>query len=113
MAIDEWPHIRADIDAGRPSPILLAAPPESTGANVAAIKAALSASHQVVAYRYDLTAADVTLYVYDPNNPTEDCATLTLCLEHPEQPLVTNNLGNFRAFFRGHYSWEDPRPVWG
>jgi hypothetical protein len=113
MAAAEWPNIRSDIEANRPSPIVLVGPPQAGPADVATIKAALARSHQVVAYAYEAGPADVTIYVYDPNNPTENRASLYLSVDHPEQGLVTNNLGDFRGFFRSHYTWHDPRPVWG
>ena len=113
MATDEWPNIRADIDANRPSPIVLVGSPEAQPTDVATIKVALNRSHQVVAYAYEAGPSDVTVYVSDPNNPTEANATLYLPLTRPGQGFSTNNLGDFRGFFRSHYTWHDPRPVWG
>ena len=111
---DEWPKIKRDIDSNRPSPIVLVAPPLASAADVSAIKKALSNSHQVVACGYELGPSDVTIQVYDPNNPAEDNATLTVSLAHPERPIVTANMGReVRGFFRSRYRWHDPRPVWG
>jgi hypothetical protein len=62
---DAWPAIRRDIDAGalamlglvrRPGPFALAR----------------DFGHQVVAYRYDVTAGRVAIGVYDPNHPGDD-----------------------------------------
>jgi hypothetical protein len=111
---DEWPKIKRDIDSNRPSPIVLVAPPQAVIADIAAIKKALSSSHQVVACGYELGPEDVTIQVYDPNNPAEDNATVTLSLAHPERPIVAANMGReVRGFFRSHYKWRNPRPVWG
>jgi hypothetical protein len=113
MTTDEWPHIKRDIDMNRPSPIVLVGPPQSGLGDVSTIKRALANSHQVVACGYDLGPSDVTIHVYDPNNPSEDNATLTISLAHPEQPVVTANMGReVRALFRSHHTWHDPRPVW-
>lgn len=113
MAADEWPSVQRDIDSNWLSPIVLVGAPQASPTDVATIKQALSSSHQVVAYRFEAGPSDVTIYVYDPNNPTENNASLFLSLAHPEQPVVTNNLGSFRGFFRSHYTWHDPRPTWG
>jgi len=62
---DAWPAIRRDIDAGalamiglvrRPGPFALAR----------------DFGHQVVAYRYEVTAGRVGIGVYDPNHPGDD-----------------------------------------
>ena len=112
-ASDEWPSIKRDIDSNRPSPIVLVGPPQSALGDVSTIKGALANSHQVVACGYDLGPSDVTIHVYDPNNPSEDNATLTVSLAHPEWPVVTANMGReVRGLFRSHYTWNDPRPVW-
>ena len=113
MATDEWPNIRADIDSNRPSPIVLVGSPAAELTDLASVKAALSRSHQVVAYAYEAGPSDATVYVYDPNNPTEPNATLYLPFAESRRGFAANNLGDFRAFFRSHYTWHDPRPVWG
>ena len=113
MTTDEWPNIKLDIDSNRPSPIVLVGPPQSALGDVSTIKQALANSHQVVACGYDLGPSDVTIHVYDPNNPSEDNATLTVSLAHPERPVVTANMGReVRGLFRSHYTWKDPRPTW-
>jgi hypothetical protein len=62
MANQEWPLIRADIDAGHPSPVC-----------IVTVKSAnpfdLGKCHQVLAHAYEAAGHDVTLYVYDPNSP--------------------------------------------
>jgi hypothetical protein len=113
MVSDEWPNVRRDIDRDRPSPIVLVGPPQAGLGDVSEIKKALANSHQVVAYGYDVVPSAVVIYVYDPNNPSEDNATLTVSLAHPEQPVVTANLGReVRGFFRSHYTRRNPRPTW-
>jgi hypothetical protein len=62
MANEEWPLIRADIEAGRPSPMVLIT-----------VKSALpwdlGKCHQVLAYAYDVHGDEILLRVYDPNQP--------------------------------------------
>lgn len=62
MAHEEWPLIRADIDAGRPSPMFL-----QMTTNL--WPGALGDCHQVLAYAYEVGGHDVTLHLYDPNTP--------------------------------------------
>lgn len=60
-----WPAIKADIDRGRPPMVGLV---RLAGWN----PLALGLGHQVVAFRYDETAARVAIGIYDPNHPGED-----------------------------------------
>jgi hypothetical protein len=68
---DEWPKIRADLDAGR-API------------VGLVRVAgwslrlLTANHQVLAYAYDEDAAGFRIRVYDPNHPGRDDVELRI-----------------------------------
>ncbi len=64
-AAEAWPAIRADVDAGTLSMIGLVRRP-----GVYALETDFG--HQVVAYRYDETAARVAIGVYDPNRPGDD-----------------------------------------
>ena len=69
MVHEEWPLIRADIDAGRPSPMFLV--------TVKSLNAFdLGKCHQVLAYAYQARADDVELRVYDPNQPGADDVAL-------------------------------------
>ncbi len=79
----EWPHVRADIDAGRPSMVGLV---RHTGLN----PFSMTMSHQVLAFAYELTDDAVTLRVYDPNWPSRDDVTITLELgdADPADPPV-------------------------
>ena len=62
---DEWPKVRADIDAGHPSPLGLIKVKSSDPRQ-------LKQDHQVLAYGYDLTGGILTLRLYDPNQPGRD-----------------------------------------
>jgi len=69
MARQEWPAIRADIDAGKPSPLF-----------VQTVKSLLPTDlgefHQVLAYAYEARGHDVTIWVYDPNQPLANEVTM-------------------------------------
>jgi hypothetical protein len=68
---DAWPAIKASIDIGRPPMIGLL---RKAGWN----PLAADFGHQVVAYRYDESAAAVEIGIYDPNFPGRDDVTLTI-----------------------------------
>jgi hypothetical protein len=68
---DAWPAIKASIDVGRPPMIGLV---RKAGWN----PLAADFGHQVVAYRYDESAAAVEIGIYDPNFPGRDDVTLTM-----------------------------------
>ncbi len=69
MANQEWPLIRADIDAGIPSPLFL-----QTVKSLSPLD--LGKCHQVLAYAYDAKGHDVTLHIYDPNQPLVNEVTM-------------------------------------
>jgi hypothetical protein len=65
-----WPAIRAEIDAGRPAMIGLI--------RLATWNPLAPLGHQVVGFRYDETAASITLGVYDPNHPGDDTVEIRI-----------------------------------
>jgi hypothetical protein len=67
----EWPRIRTDIDAGRLSMVGLV---RHRGMS----PWAMTQSHQVLAFGYDLDGDDITLRIYDPNWPGRDDVVLRL-----------------------------------
>jgi hypothetical protein len=69
MAHEEFPIIRADLDAGKPSPIFLLTVKSLNPFD-------LGKCHQVLAYAYECRGHEVTLWVYDPNQPRRDDITL-------------------------------------
>jgi hypothetical protein len=101
--VDEWPAIRSDLDAGRPSPLGLVT---VRSPNLAQ----LGRNHQVLAYGYDLLGDQLTMKVYDPNADLEtgDGIRISLRLQHPEEGItITHNAGisdQIRGFFRVSYS---------
>ena len=106
----EWPKIKADIDANVPSPLGLVPGAWVWPTNIAAKVGLLGHSHQVLAWGYDLDdAANLTLHVYDPNNPGNDLSVIQLNIGSPAHTtmisapdIVANIKGHhpFRAFFR-------------
>lgn len=82
----EWPLIRADIDAGRPSPLGLVAVKSTLPWD-------LGKDHQVMAYAYLENGTDVTMWVYDPNQPLNDGVTIRFSTRAWDVPLqVTHNV---------------------
>jgi RNA polymerase sigma factor (sigma-70 family) len=106
----EWPKIKADIDAGRPSPVGLVGGVWVWPTNFAAKYEMLKHCHCVLAYGYDLDdASNLTLLVYDPNDPLADNSTIEMNIGNPTHttPILTPRItsiiaGNvtFRAFFK-------------
>jgi hypothetical protein len=98
--IEEWPLVRADLDAGLLVPLGLirvrSPNPLEMGQN-----------HQVLAYGYDLDEAtrDLRVWVYDPNYPDHDRLTLSASLADPTRasPIVYPHGEAFRGFFRTRY----------
>lgn len=112
IANSEWPKIKADIDAGRPSPLGLVPDTWTWPTNIPLIVERYKHSHQVLAYGYDFADDQtLTLYVYDPNDPDDDNSTIVINLANPTHtsplstPKITANIaGNhtFHAFFRSN-----------
>jgi hypothetical protein len=117
MVTVEWPAIKADIDAGRPSPLMLVMVPKARDfLDVNTIVAALKNGHQVTAYGYTLDSrGNLTLNIYDCNKvqPSEcDQQTLVMNVTRPDQPLQITSNQKFpvRGFFRSNYRPDDPLP---
>ena len=109
---EEWPLVKADIDAGLLSPLGLVHGQERSGLGYVTGFRHLASCHQVLAWGYDLTGTALTLHIYDPNAPGDD-QTIALDTASPDQatPLKITGYsdGRFRAFFREAYSYHDPR----
>ncbi len=100
----EWPKVRADIDAGHPSPLGLIKV-KSTDPRQ------LKQDHQVLAYGYDLDGGNLRLRLYDPNRPGRDDVTLSLGLADPSRPTAITtwpSSGPVYAFFRVDYAPASP-----
>lgn len=104
MVRDEWPKIRADVDAGHPSPIGLVTVKSSDPFD-------LKEDHQVLVYGYDLVGGAVTLRLYDPNQPGRDDITLRFDTGDPTRAqtlAVTPGGPPVLAFFRVTYAPATP-----
>jgi hypothetical protein len=113
IARREWPKVKADIDAGRLSPLGLVGGERVWPTDFAAKAKMLGHCHQVLAYGYRLDdERRLTLRVYDPNDPGADDSTIETSLADPDggcalaTPRITSHIsghGEFRAFFRHDY----------
>ncbi len=70
---EEWPKVRAEIDAGHPCPLGLVRMKSTNPFD-------LKENHQVLAYGYHLVGNSLNLHLYDPNQPGRDDVTMTLSL---------------------------------
>lgn len=111
----EWPAVRADLDAGRTSPLGLvrirSANPGDLGQN-----------HQVLAFGYDLDepSGELQIHVYDPNHPGDDGVGLTTNTSADAPMAYVDGESPVRAFFRSKFrpaappvfsaSGDDPTP---
>jgi hypothetical protein len=107
----EWPRIRADIDAGRLAPLGLVTVHTAD-------PAALGHNHQVLAYGYDIDDSNrLTLHLYDPNTRQSraDDVALSLDLTQPTRATpITHNVNisrPIRGFFGTKYAFRDPGSV--
>ena len=101
---DAWPQVRADIDAGHPSPLGLVTVKSSDPWQ-------LKHDHQVLAYGYELDEGILALSVYDPNLPGRDDVRLSLSIADPWHLTVMTMLPSARpvyAFFRVAYEAATP-----
>jgi hypothetical protein len=104
---EEWPKVRADLDAGRPSPLGLVTVSSTDPGE-------LGKNHQVLAYGYDLAGDQLTVKVYDPNTDRADADGVTLSLSVANATAATTitstvNIGHpVRGFFRVGYTPADP-----
>ena len=115
----EWPKIKMDIDSGVPSPLSLVGGPYRDIIDIAGIIDSLHHCHQVLAYAYQLdTTGNLTLLVYDCNDPGNDNSALTMNIAgDPAQtipiasPAISAKMSggiDVRGFFRSDYQVHDP-----
>ncbi len=107
MIEEEWPKIKADLDANHLSPLGLiqvkSDDPFKMGEN-----------HQVLSYGYALSNNDLTLHIYDPNHPDEDDVTLSLNISDPEHEtkliysVYAGRNQRVWCFFRSDYTFSFP-----
>ncbi len=110
MVKREWPAVRATLEAGRPCPLGLITV-------VSANPLAVGQNHQVLAYDYDLSGAELRLGVYDPNQAGRDDVVITVDLSDPSgasrmsMTAAGDPVGGVRCFFKVGYRPRRPPPV--
>ena len=103
MIRQEWPVIKLTLDAGQACPLglvrILSTDLKELGEN-----------HQVMAYGYDLSGTDLTLYIYDPNYHNDDTITLKLSTADPEHatPVAYSSGEPVYCFFHTRYAFSLP-----
>ena len=104
---EEWPKVKAALDAGMPVPLGLVNPHSFDPRE-------LPRNHQVLAYGYEFDGDDLTLNVYDPNWANDDAVALKIQLSESDlgQPVVHTHQGpTVRGFFLTEYRKPtDPPP---
>lgn len=106
MINEEWPKIREDLDAGRPSPMALV--------HVKSLNPGdLGHNHQVLAYGYVLEGEDLRILIYDPNCPGNDNVAIELSIGHPQNTTAVrstcpNSHSEVYCFFRPAYTFVSP-----
>jgi hypothetical protein len=105
----EWPAVRADLAAGRPTPLGLIRTrsfnPKDLGLN-----------HQVLAYGYDLdqAAGTASIAVYDPNHPQDGTVTIGITVASPPERSTFRYVDGelpVRGFFRTAWRPHDPSSI--
>jgi len=113
MVLEEWPNIKADIDSGRPSPLMLVMEPLCGVGDIVGIVVALQRSHQVLAYAYRLDNNNLTIYIYDCNQPNSDSENISLNISKPDHSIkISSRYTQLRGFFRSNYSSRNPQPYY-
>ena len=79
--LEEWPEIRREIDAGRPSVVGLI---RWSGLN----PRALTRNHQVLAWAYTADGGSIAIRVYDPNHPGRDDVELRVSIDTHADPRL-------------------------
>jgi hypothetical protein len=103
MIADEWPRIKASLDAGQLVPLGLVKvksnDPHDLGKN-----------HQVLAYGYDLDGTELTLRLYDPNYADNDEVQIKLDIADTEAPIALTYLPSETVFCFFHSPYTFARP---
>jgi hypothetical protein len=95
----EWPQVRRDLDAGHLSCLALVCARSHDPVD-------LGENHQVLAWRYRTRGDDVTIWVYDPNQPGADNVRLEFDTSDPSSRVKISFSGSskqVRGIFRAPY----------
>ena len=95
----QWPLVKASIDAGVPAAL-----------GVVTVKsvnvADLGKNHQICAYGYAVSGAEVTVKVYDPNSGQNDGVWITFDTSAPQQATTFSSNVNISLPVRGFFMTE-------
>jgi len=100
----QWPLVKARIDAGVPAPLGVVT---VKSANVAD----LGKNHQVAAYAYAVSGPEITVNVYDPNSGQNDGVWIMFDTSAPQQATFPSNINidlPVRGFFMSAYTPAPP-----
>jgi hypothetical protein len=101
----QWPQITTDLAHGIPAALGLVTVASSAPAS-------LGMNHQVLAYDYQASAAEVTVRVYDPNSGQRDDIYIRFSPGNPAKPTAfEHNISishPVRGFFRTAYTMATP-----
>ncbi|HEY3954391.1 MAG TPA: hypothetical protein VGM53_13520 [Streptosporangiaceae bacterium] len=101
----QWPQIAAGLDTGTPAALGLVTVASANPAE-------LGHNHQALAYRYEASPSQITVWVYDPNSGRDDGIYIRFDPRTPTGPTTfTHNLNiarPLRGFFRTAYAPATP-----
>ncbi|HEY1332086.1 MAG TPA: hypothetical protein VGH10_11540 [Actinomycetota bacterium] len=99
----EWPAVKADLDAGRTSPLGLVRTRSYNPGD-------LGRNHQVLAFGYDLDepAGTVRVHVYDPNHPGDDSVAIAGATSGSSAFSYVQGEDPVRGFFRSRFQASNP-----
>jgi hypothetical protein len=104
----QWPRIRALLDVGQPAPLALVTV-------ASANPLLLGRNHQVLAYGYGVSGAEVTIAVYDPNSGPDDTVVIRFSTADGSAGLAAfahtvDIRWPIRGFFLTRYTRAEPPP---
>jgi hypothetical protein len=100
---DEWPKVRAQVDAGRLAILGLVRAQSWNPFQ-------LVTNHQVVAYGYRADPDAISIRVYDPNWPDRDDVEARIILDEGRPSRLVYSTGEpLLGFFVSRYTFADPR----
>jgi hypothetical protein len=92
----QWPLVKASIDAGIPAPLGVVTVKSTNVAD-------LGKNHQVGAYAYSVSGTEVTVKVYDPNSGQNNGVWITFDNSAPQHPTTFSSNINIDLPVRGFF----------
>jgi hypothetical protein len=103
MVNQEWPRIKASLDAGQLVPLGLVKVKSDNPRDV-------GKNHQVLAYGYDLDGTDLTIWLYDPNYANRDDVQLRLSIAGTQAPVPLTYVPSEPVFCFFHTPYRSVAP---